>query len=134
MTTITFEIHFHTKRSFSLWPSHFLHDSTTKNDTQISLFFLMFTNSSLSYLSNVCTKISSQSKKHWEVKSRGNIKNVSLTKTNIYIPNISLSRKSIWLSIVRLDECFWFKLLVLKIISRKLIRFQKFFKENFSSW
>ena len=73
MTTIPFKIHFHTKRNFSFWPSHFLHDSTTKNDTHISLLFLIFTNSNISYLSNMLTIIFSECKKHWEVKSRGNI-------------------------------------------------------------
>ena len=41
--------------------------------TCISLLFLIFTNSNISYLSNMLTIIFSECKKHSEVKSRGNI-------------------------------------------------------------
>ena len=112
---------FHTKGKFSFWPWH------------ISIFVIMCTNSNLSHLSNVLITISSRCKKYWEIKSKGNNKNVSLIQNDRICSQYFLVSKNIWWFPTCLDEYFRFWLFVLKVISRKLIRLQTFSEENLSS-
>ena len=119
--------------NFFFWPLHFLYDSTTKNEINISFFF-MCTNLNLPHLSKMLTKIFSQCKQYWEVKSRETkYYRLPSHQRQLYISPI-FPRFEKYLIISASCRIFSTQIIRLEIISRNIIRLQNFFEDNFSSW